>query len=159
MRFTATLISISHGGNYVEVPAEVAERAGVKHGDRVRGTAGGVAFRSSLMKYSGVFHMGIAKAVLREIGASTGDRIKVSVERDEEPLPGDAVPADLAKALKQSKTAKDGFEAFAPSHRREHVKHILEAKKPETRARRIAQTIEACEVKARTITTARPPRR
>jgi uncharacterized protein YdeI (YjbR/CyaY-like superfamily) len=52
------------------------------------------------------------------------------------------MPSDLAAALERSKAAKRQFEAFPPSHRREYLEWILEAKRPETRARRIQQTIE-----------------
>ena len=34
------------------------------------------------------------------------------------------------------------LDAFAPSHRREYVEWITEAKRPETRDKRIAQAIE-----------------
>ena len=140
-RFTAVLTPVSHGGHYVAVP----ESAGLKHGDRVRGTVNGAAFRSNIAKYSGVLHMGIHQATLRELGVTAGDRVKVVVQLDTEPLPGDVPPADLKRALKASKLAKEGYEAMAPSHRREHVKHVLEAKRPETRAKRVAAAIAAFE--------------
>jgi uncharacterized protein YdeI (YjbR/CyaY-like superfamily) len=53
-----------------------------------------------------------------------------------------AIPADLAEALGREPRAKARFEAMPPSHQREHMKWIEEAKKPETRARRIAKTVE-----------------
>ena len=52
------------------------------------------------------------------------------------------VPDDLAASLGKHKSAKAAFDGFAPSHRREYVEWILEAKRGETRARRIAQAIE-----------------
>lgn len=98
-RFSATLEPVSHGGLFVVVPAEVAERAGLVHGARVRGTVNGAAYRSSLMKYSGVFHMGVHKATLSVAEAREGERVSVTIERDDEPLPTDVVPDDLALAL------------------------------------------------------------
>jgi uncharacterized protein YdeI (YjbR/CyaY-like superfamily) len=53
-----------------------------------------------------------------------------------------AVPADLAAALKQHKKAQAGFDALSPSHKREYLEWITEAKAQETRARRLAQAIE-----------------
>jgi len=53
-----------------------------------------------------------------------------------------ATPPDLAAALRKNAKARATFEAFPPSHRREYVEWIVEAKKPETRARRLATTIE-----------------
>jgi len=52
------------------------------------------------------------------------------------------VPPDLAAALKKSKKAAATFEGFSPSCRREYVEWIVEAKRPETRERRVATTIE-----------------
>jgi uncharacterized protein YdeI (YjbR/CyaY-like superfamily) len=51
-------------------------------------------------------------------------------------------PADLAAALKKSKKAQAGFDGLSPSHKREYIDWITEAKSDETRARRLAQAIE-----------------
>lgn len=52
------------------------------------------------------------------------------------------VPADLAAALKKNKAAATAFEKFSPSHRREYVEWITEAKREETRQKRLATTLE-----------------
>ena len=60
------------------------------------------------------------------------------------------VPTDLSAALKKNKRALAAFEAFSPSHKREYVEWITEAKREETRNKRIAQAIEwMAEGKAR----------
>jgi hypothetical protein len=154
-RFKARLEPVPHGGQYVVVPAETAAAAGLAYGARVHGTVNGVPYRSSLMKYSGVFHMGVHKATLARAEARSGDRVEVTIEIDRAPLPTDVVPRDLARALAAEPRAKATFEKLAPAHRREHVKHVIEAKKPETRARRIAKTVETLRAgppKARTWT-------
>ena len=84
-RFEAKLEPVPHGGHFVVVPAEVAATAGLKYGARVRGTVNGARYRSSLMKYSGVFHMGVHKATLAAAGKDTGDLVTVSIEVDSEP--------------------------------------------------------------------------
>jgi uncharacterized protein YdeI (YjbR/CyaY-like superfamily) len=56
--------------------------------------------------------------------------------------PEAVVPEDLAEALKKNKRAAEAFAAFGPSHRREYVDWITEAKRPETRAGRVATTVE-----------------
>lgn len=53
-----------------------------------------------------------------------------------------AVPAELTAALAQNRKAKAAFEAFPPSHRREYVDWIAEAKREDTRAKRVAQAVE-----------------
>ncbi len=52
------------------------------------------------------------------------------------------VPEDLAAALAASSAAQASFEKFSPSHRREYIEWITEAKTEATRTRRIAQAVE-----------------
>ena len=53
-----------------------------------------------------------------------------------------AVPADLAAALKRNKAAAKTFENFSPSHRKEYIQWITEAKRDETREKRLITAIE-----------------
>jgi uncharacterized protein YdeI (YjbR/CyaY-like superfamily) len=55
-----------------------------------------------------------------------------------------SIPEELAAALalKKNRKAKEVFDAFPPSHRREYAEWIAEAKRPETRLRRAAQAVE-----------------
>ncbi len=53
-----------------------------------------------------------------------------------------AVPDDLAAALAQNQPAAKAFHKFSPSHRREYIEWITEAKRDETRQQRIAKTLE-----------------
>jgi uncharacterized protein YdeI (YjbR/CyaY-like superfamily) len=55
------------------------------------------------------------------------------------PLP---MPKDFASALKKAKSAAAKFEAFPPSHKREYIEWIVEAKTDETRQRRMATAVE-----------------
>ena len=52
------------------------------------------------------------------------------------------VPADLAALFQEHPVARATFEKFSPSHRREYVEWITEAKREETRAKRLATTLE-----------------
>jgi len=52
------------------------------------------------------------------------------------------VPDDLAAALKRNVKARTTFEAFPPSQRREYIEWITEAKREETRQRRLQQALE-----------------
>jgi uncharacterized protein YdeI (YjbR/CyaY-like superfamily) len=62
--------------------------------------------------------------------------------REAAPKPPVEVPDDLVAALAKQKKARAAFDAFPPSHRREYVEWIVEAKRDDTRARRIAQAVE-----------------
>lgn len=53
-----------------------------------------------------------------------------------------AVPADLAAALKKNKKAAATFARFPPSHRKEYIEWITEAKRAETRQKRLGTTLE-----------------
>ena len=52
------------------------------------------------------------------------------------------LPADLAAALNKSRKARAAFAAFSPSHKREYIEWIAEAKSAGTRARRLQTAIE-----------------
>jgi uncharacterized protein YdeI (YjbR/CyaY-like superfamily) len=66
----------------------------------------------------------------------------VKVERPKKEKSELVVPDDLAAALKKNPKAQATFEAFSPSHRREYVDWITEAKGTDTRQRRLATAIE-----------------
>jgi hypothetical protein len=142
-RFTSKLEPVPHGGLFVIVPAAVAARAGLKHADRVCGTVDGAPYRSALMKYSGVFHLGVHKATATAAKVGGGDRVTVTIALDEAPLPGDELPEDLEASLGARKKTQAAWAELAPSRRRELVKQVLAAKADETRARRIAKIVEA----------------
>jgi hypothetical protein len=137
------LESAGGGGHFVEIPIRTAKEAGLRHGVRVRGTVNGVPYRSSLMKSGDHFCLGVHKATLQKASAVVGQRVDVAIEIDADPLPTDTVPDDLARALAKRGTALAAWKALAPSRRREHVKRILDAKKPETRARRIESVVDS----------------
>ena len=52
------------------------------------------------------------------------------------------MPSDLLKALRANPTAWNNFKDFAPSHRKRYAMWITDAKKPETRKKRIAEAVE-----------------
>lgn len=58
------------------------------------------------------------------------------------PKPPAEVPDDLAAALKKNTAARKTFEAFSPSCKREYIDWIVEAKREETRTKRLAQAVE-----------------
>jgi len=66
----------------------------------------------------------------------------IAVPKKKVAKPETAVPAELTAALAKNRKAKAAFEAFPPSHRREYVEWIAEAKREETRAKRVAQAVE-----------------
>ncbi len=53
-----------------------------------------------------------------------------------------STPTDLTRALATNKKARKTFESFPPSHKREYIEWITEAKREDTRAQRLATTLE-----------------
>ncbi|MEO8741565.1 MAG: YdeI/OmpD-associated family protein [Lysobacteraceae bacterium] len=74
---------------------------------------------------------------LNEEGAKLPSRSKPA-----KPKPTPLAPDDLLAALKKNKSAKTTFDAFPPSCKRDYVDWITEAKRAETRERRVAQAVE-----------------
>ena len=67
-----------------------------------------------------------------------------SMRGNRAPKPPPETPADLRAALDAVPAAAAAFDAFPPGCRREYVDWLTEAKRPETRAKRLAQTVEWC---------------
>jgi len=123
------------------VPTEVVEALGGKGRIPVTATFNGVPYRGSIVRMGGGAVLGVQKAIMAEAGVRVGDSITVVVRNDEGPREVD-VPVDLAEALARNGAARAAFESLSFSHKREYVRSITEAKRPETRARRIELAIE-----------------
>ena len=70
------------------------------------------------------------------------DKVKAPATRKSAPKPPPQAPDDLLAALKKNAQARKAFEAFPPSAQRDYVEWIVEAKREETRAKRLAQAVE-----------------
>ena len=70
------------------------------------------------------------------------DGVKSPAARKAAPKPPPEAPDDLLAALKKNKAAKATFDAFPPSCKRDYIEWIVEAKREETRAKRLAQAVE-----------------
>jgi len=139
--FKAIIQNAGGGGTFVEVPFDVEDTFGAKK-PRVKAIIEGVPYRGLLTRMGGPNHMLIILQGIREqIGKTFGDEIQVSVELDTEERVIE-IPKDLVKELKKDKEAKSFFDKLSYTHRKEYVTWIEEAKKEETRQRRIAKTIE-----------------
>lgn len=77
---------------------------------------------------------------LNDAGVKPARASKPRGKRAETPAPD-----DLAAALKKNRKARATWEGFSPSHRREYVEWITGAKREETRAKRLATTLEWLE--------------
>ncbi|HST20224.1 MAG TPA: YdeI/OmpD-associated family protein [Blastocatellia bacterium] len=127
----------------IAIPFDVEKAYGSRGRVPVRGTLNGFAFRSSVFPMGGGCHWLVVNRDMRE-GAKikAGETISVMMERDDEPRVI-TPPKDFARALAANKAALAAWDKLSYTHRKEYAKAIEEAKKPETRARRIEKTIAA----------------
>jgi uncharacterized protein YdeI (YjbR/CyaY-like superfamily) len=107
----------------------------------VAATINGYTFRTTVMRMGGEYLLGMNKEVRAGAGAEAGDTVEVAIELDTAPRDVE-VPEALASALANAPEALAAFEALSFTHRKEYARAVAEAKKPETRARRVAETIE-----------------
>jgi hypothetical protein len=135
MRRTFTAM-LRDGG--VEVPFDVKAVFGQARAP-VKMTFCGETHRNRVAVYGGKYLLGIWAAVLAKHGLEDGQRLEVTIEPDDEPRTI-ALPKELAKHAK-------AWAALSYTHQREWANAISDAKKPETRARRVAQAIAALEAK------------
>lgn len=123
------------------IPFSVEKEFGSRARVPVRGTINGFAFRSSVFPMGdGKHYMVVNKDVRAGAKAKGGETISVLMERDDEPriiTP----PEDFARALKSNKAALAAWDRLSYTYRKEYAQAIEEAKKPETRARRIERAI------------------
>ena len=127
----------------IAIPFDVEKAYGSRGRVPVRGTLNGFAFRSSVFPMGGGCHWLVVNRDMRE-GAKikAGEMISVMMERDDEPRVI-TPPKDFARALAANKDALAAWDKLSYTHRKEYAKAIEEAKKPETRARRIEKAIAA----------------
>ena len=109
---------------------------GTKAGDAM-GTFGRITSLADLPEDKTMIRFVREAVKLNESGVPGRPRPASNGKRRELP-----VPTDLAQALKKNKAAAKTFEGFTPSHRKEYVQWITEAKRDETRHKRIETTLE-----------------
>lgn len=120
---------------------QVAEVGEGRKAFPVRATINGYTWAGRVSRMGGEFLLGLSREVRTGAGVEAGDEVTVTIALDEAPREVD-VPAALAQALEGDATAKATFDALAFTHRKEFARWIAEAKKDETRERRVAQALQ-----------------
>jgi hypothetical protein len=144
--FKAVIQNAGGGGAFVEVPFNVEKTFGSKR-PKVKASIEGAPYRGTLVRMGSENHLLlILKSIREQIGKTFGDEIKVSVELDVEERVA-TVPAELKRAFASNKEAKAAFEKLSYTHQKEYVMWIEEAKKDETRQKRIIKTLEMLKKK------------
>jgi Bacteriocin-protection, YdeI or OmpD-Associated/Domain of unknown function (DUF1905) len=125
---------------YFEVPLDIPELYG-RARPPVRVTIGGHTYRSTIAVYGGRYFLPLNRANRTAAGVAAGQRVTVEIDVDDEPRTIE-VPEDLREALAADPEAAAAYEEMSYSHRKEYVDWISEAKRADTRRRRVAGAIE-----------------
>ena len=139
------------GKNVCGMSAFKAHCAFVVHGEGRVGDDAGVGEGKGMGAYGKIASLAelppdaeIERAVLAAADRVRSGGSAVSGKSKRQPKAEIPLPEDLAAELAKVPAAEAAFTGFAPSHRREYLEWITDAKRPDTRAKRIAQTIEWC---------------
>jgi regulator of protease activity HflC (stomatin/prohibitin superfamily) len=132
---------------FFEVPLDVKKEFG-KARPAVKVSINGYNYRSTVSVYGGKYYVPVRREHREEAGLKAGDIIKVTVALDTE-VRTIKPPSELASAFKKNVAARERWERLSYTHKKEHADAILQAKRPETRARRIEKTLAMLAAKAR----------
>ena len=129
------------GGSAFDIPLEVAAALSEAKRPPVTVTINGHEYRTRLAVYGGQPMVGVSKAHRTAAGIDLGDEFEAEVALDTEPRVIE-VPPDLAEALVADAAAAETFDRLSYTHRRDYVLWITQAKRPETRARRVTDALD-----------------
>lgn len=138
MEFRTTVTLGGKTATGLQVPDEVVEALGAGKRPPVVVTVGGHTYRSTVAPMGGAFWIPLAAEHRQAAGVAAGDEVTVGIEPDAAPREV-ALPDDLAAAMDDA--ARAAFEGLAPSHKKEWVRWVEEAKRAETRTTRIEKTV------------------
>jgi hypothetical protein len=141
MRFRTTVQLGGKTATGLPVPVEVIEALDSGRQPKVRVTIGGHTYPSMIAVRGGQFLIPLSAENRTAAGVAAGDEVDVEVILDSTPREL-TVPADLAAVLAADPEAQRLFDGLPFSHRKEYVRWIEEAKKPETRQSRLGKTVE-----------------
>ncbi|HXX19286.1 MAG TPA: YdeI/OmpD-associated family protein [Candidatus Acidoferrum sp.] len=132
---------------FVGLPFDVKKEFG-KARPPVKISINGFSYRSTVSVYGGKYMVPVRKSRQEAAGAKEGDVVKVTIALDAEERTVDP-PPDLKAALAKNAAAKARWDKLSFTHKREHAEALLDAKKPETRARRLQRTLAMLAAKPR----------
>jgi hypothetical protein len=146
MRFNAELRLGGKTATGIPVPESVIEGLGGGRRPRVTVSLNGYTFQTSLGTMAGQVLIPVSAAVRSAAGVAAGDRLDVEIELATEPAQV-AVPEDVRAALAAEPETQAFFDGMTASQRRGYTEWIEQAKKAETRRRRLAQGLDALRAK------------
>jgi hypothetical protein len=141
LRFETTLLARGPAAAIVLDDEQVAVLGQGAKRFPVRASVNGYSWRTSVARMRGEFLVGLNREVREGAGVAAGDSVEVELELDSEPREVE-VPEALTAALERDAAAKKAFDAMSFTHRKEYARWVADAKREETRERRVAQALE-----------------
>jgi hypothetical protein len=114
----------------------------------VKVTLNGYTYRSTIAAMGGPPFIPLRRSHREAARLEGGEVVEVRLDLDTEPRKVVA-PRDLLRALGAIPGGMDCWRALSYTHQREHVEAIEDAKKPETRARRIERAVQLVRQKTK----------
>jgi hypothetical protein len=141
IEFTAPIIG-SGVGAYVEFPFDTAELFGTIGRIPVVVEFDGVPYQGTMLRYGTEMHIIIVVKKVREaIGKQAPDTVHVKVKLDEGKREV-ILPEDVQLVFETNSAAFEQFQQLSFTHQKEYMVNIEDAKRPETRQRRIETMIQ-----------------
>jgi hypothetical protein len=104
-------------------------------------TVNGYTWRTTITRMGGEFLLGLNRAVRQEAGVEAGDTVEVALELDTAPREVE-LPEALIRALARDPDARAAFDRLSFTHRKEYARWIDEARRDETRQRRVVEALK-----------------
>ncbi len=149
VRFRTTVELGGKTATGLAVPDHVVSELG--HGKRpaVQVTIAGHSYRTTIAPMGGRFFVPLSAENRAAAGVVAGDDVDVDIIVDATPREV-IIPADLLEALEHEHGVREFFDELSYTHRKEWVRWIEDAKKADTRSRRVEQTVGALRAGQRT---------
>ena len=138
MRFESRVELGGKTATGIPIPDEVIEGLGGSNRPSVTIAVNGYTYRTTAVRMGGRFLVPLSAENREAAGVQAGDEIVVDIENDTAPREV-VLPADLEAALDDA--ARTAYDGLSYTHRKEWVRWVEEAKRPETRATRIEKTV------------------
>ncbi len=138
--FTGVIYRLEEINLAVDAPAEVSDWFGKKGYLPVLGTLDDITVRGTLVPTGGGRHRLYLNGPMRDAaGVGEGDEVRMALWLD--PVPRDVDPPDDLRGALAAAGGLERFESWPPSHRREFIRAIESAKRPETRQKYVERTV------------------
>jgi len=142
MQFTTTVLQARKTATGLPVPSDVVDALGAGRRPPVVVTLNGAyTYRSSIGVMNEQSLVPLSAEHRAASGVAAGDTVEVTIEVDTLPRVVD-LPEDLASALQEA-GVRAAFDTLSNSRQRALADPVVQAKSPETRARRIAKAVES----------------